>query len=580
MKKLKKYLYISDKGYKNLKKAVFACTVTNIALMLPFVITTLIFGELIQGFIDNSINWNKMWLLWGAGLFSAVVVFFAARNDYEKTYVTSYKESKNTRFKIAEHLIDLPMSFFNENDLSEITSNMMSDCSAMESMLSSTIPPLIANLISVSLTCILLAFFEWRLAILVFSTIPIAIIVVMISKKHQKRAFEKHRESKIRVYSQIQEYLEGMKAIKSYGLGGKEFKKLDEALLVLKKMAMKVELVVGIFMSSASIILQTGIGVTIFFGTRMLLKGEINLVTLLIFLLIVTRIYGPILAILSQLFNLLNLDVVTGRMRQLLSAPVMSGESKELKDLSVEAKDITFSYNQGEEVIKNLSFKINKGKVFALVGASGSGKSTLMKLIARFWDVDKGELSLGGVNLKEIEQAQILKNMSIVFQDVTLFNDTIFNNIRIGNSKASKEDVIHAAKLAQCDEFINRLPDKYDTLLGENGSTLSGGERQRISIARSILKNAPIILLDEATASLDPENEVLVQRAISELTKNKQVIVIAHKLKTVEGADKILVIDKGRIVEEGNHSDLMEKKGLYEKMYSLQKQSMNFSIKE
>ena len=258
----------------------------------------------------------------------------------------------------------------------------------------------------------------------------------------------------------------------------------------------------------------------------------------------------------------------------------MSGESKELKDLSIEAKDITFSYNQDEEVIKNLSFKINKGKVFALVGASGSGKSTLMKLIARFWDVDKGELSLGGVNLKEIEQAQILKNMSIVFQDVTLFNDTIFNNIRIGNSKASKEDVIHAAKLAQCDEFINRLPDKYDTLLGENGSTLSGGERQRISIARSILKNAPIILLDEATASLDPENEVLVQRAISELTKNKQVIVIAHKLKTVEGADKILVIDKGRIVEEGNHNDLMEKKGLYEKMYSLQKQSMNFSIKE
>lgn len=580
MKKLKNYLYISEKGSRNLNKAIFACTVTNIALMLPFVITTLIFGELIQGFINNSINWNNMWILWGAGLFSALIVFFTARNDYEKTYVSSYKESQNTRFKIAEHLLDLPMSFFNENDLSEITSNMMSDCSAMESMLSSTIPPLIANLISVSITCILLAFFEWRLAILVFSTIPIAIIVVIISKKYQKRAFEKHRESKLRVYSQIQEYLDGMKVIKSYGLGGKEFKKLNEALLLLKKMAMKVELVVGIFMSSASIILQAGIGVTIFFGTRMLLKHEIDLVTLLMFLLIVTRIYGPILAILSQLFNLLNLDVVTCRMRQLLSAPVMSGESKELKDLSIEAKDIAFSYNQGDEVIKKLSFKINKGKVIALVGASGSGKSTLMKLIARFWDVDKGELSLGGVNLKEIEQSQVLKNMSIVFQDVTLFNDTIFNNIRIGDSKASNEDVIHAAKLAQCDEFINRLPDKYDTLLGENGSTLSGGERQRISIARSILKNAPIILLDEATASLDPENEVLVQRAISELTKNKQVIVIAHKLKTVEGADNILVIDKGRIVEEGRHSDLMKKNGIYEKMYSLQNQSMNFSIKE
>ncbi|MDO5717763.1 MAG: ABC transporter ATP-binding protein [Tissierellia bacterium] len=578
MKRLRDYLFISDDGYKNLKKAIFACTITNMALFLPFIITTLFFGELIRGFIGIGLDWNKMWIIWGFGMISALLVFLSARNDYEKTYISSYKESKRTRFKIAEHLISLPMSFFNEKDLSDLTSNMMSDCSALESMLSSTIPPLIANFISVFLTCIILAFFEWRLAVLIFITIPISFIIVMMSKKNQKKIFEEHRDSKLELYSKIQEYLDGIKVIKSYGLGGKEFKKLDEALIYMKKMSIKVELIVGVFMSSASIILQAGIGITIYFGTKLLLKGEIDLLTLLIFLLISTRIYGPFLAILSQLYNLLNLDVVTERMNQLLSAPIMSGDIKEIKDLNIKAEHISFSYNDGYPVIQDISFEINEGKVFAFVGPSGSGKSTLMKLIARFWDTDDGEIYLGDKNIKELEQSEIMKNMSIVFQDIILFNDTIFNNIKIGNSEASREDIIRAAKLAQCEEFINRLPNKYETLLGENGSTLSGGERQRISIARSILKDAPIILLDEATSSLDPENEVLVQRAISELTKNKRVIVIAHKLNTIEEADKILVLNHGRIVEEGRHDELMERNGLYRKMYSLQRESMNYNI--
>ena len=547
MKKLKEFLFLSDKGYKDLKKAIVACTITNLALMLPFCVTVMLFNELLNPYVGKQIAWNHIWLLWGIGVVSAVLVFLAARNDYRKTYIASYQESNKTRLNIAEHLRKLPMSFFNTKDLSELTTNMMSDCSSMESMLSSTIPPLIANGITVTLTCILLAFFDWRLALCMYITLPVAFLIIWLSKNYQKKLFERQVQAKLDASSQVQEYLEGMKIIKSCNLSGSHFSALNKALLSMKKIAVKVEMICGVFMSSASMILQAGIGIVIFVGTMLLVKGEIELLPLLMFFLMVTRIYGPILAILSQLTTLLNLN------------------------------DVTFRYNT-KDVIKDVTCKIPQGSITALVGSSGSGKSTISKLIARFWDIQKGTIRVGGKDIRTMEPESLMRKMAFVFQDVTLFNDTVFNNISIGNPNATEEEVMAAAKAAYCDEFVRNMPDGYQTVLGENGSTLSGGERQRISIARALLKNASIIFLDEATASLDPENEVLVQKAIAQLVENKTVIMIAHRLRTVVDADQILVLDDGKLVEYGTHNELMKKKGVYQKLYHIQQESLGWTI--
>ena len=407
MKKLKEFLFLSDKGYKDLKKAIVACTITNLALMLPFCVTVMLFSELLNPYVGKQIAWNHIWLLWGIGVVSAVLVFLAARNDYKKTYIASYQESNKTRLNIAEYLRKLPMSFFNTKDLSELTTNMMSDCSSMESMLSSTIPPLIANGITVTLTCILLAFFDWRLALCMYITLPVAFLIIWLSKNYQKKLFERQVQAKLDASSQVQEYLEGMKIIKSCNLSGSHFSALNKALLSMKKIAVKVEMICGVFMSSASMILQAGIGIVIFVGTMLLVKGEIELLPLLMFFLMVTRIYGPILAILSQLTTLLNLNVVTERMRTLLSTPVMQGNDKEIENCDIELEHVTFRYNT-KDVIKDVTCKIPQGSITALVGSSGSGKSTISKLIARFWDIQKGTIRVGGKDIRTMEPESLM----------------------------------------------------------------------------------------------------------------------------------------------------------------------------
>ena len=578
MRSLQQALFLSDKGYSDLKKAIFACTLTNLALLLPFCVTVMIFSEILSPFANGGeIRWNRIWLLWGVGVVSAVLVFLAAKNDYRKTYIASYKESNGTRLRIAEHLRKLPMSFFNTKDLSELTTNMMADCSSMESLLSSTIPPLIANGITVTLTCVLLAFFDWRLALCVFITVPLAFLIIWLSRKRQRKLFARQLDAKLAASGQVQEYLEGMKIIKSCGMSGARFRALDKALLAMKKIAVKVEMAVGVFMSSASMILQAGIGLTIFVGAVLLARGEIDLLPLLMFLLMVTRIYGPILAIPANLSSLLNLNVVTERLRTLLSTPAMDGQEKTVPNGDITLSHVTFAYNE-EAVIKDFSCTISEGSVTALVGPSGSGKSTIAKLIARFWDVQQGTICVGGQDIRSIEPESLMGHLSFVFQDVTLFNDTVMNNIRLGDPQASDDAVIAAAKAAYCDEFVRALPQGYETVLGENGSTLSGGERQRISIARALLKNAPIILLDEATASLDPENEVLVQKALAKLVEGKTVVMIAHRLRTVADADQILVLENGELVEQGTHAALMEKHGLYQRLYAIQQESLGWSV--
>jgi len=413
--------------------------------------------------------------------------------------------------------------------------------------------------------------------------VPIAFFIILGSKKIQNKLSGKQIEAKLRASDQVQEYLEGIKVIKACGLDGEKFEKLEDALKNMKKMAIQMEFGTGIFVTGAQIVVQAGVGLTVFVGTYLLTGGKIELIPLLMFFLIVVRIYGPVLVELTLLPELLYLRLSTKRMRALINTPIMEGNTDiELRNYNINFENVTFSYNEvnslEKAVIKDITMAIPADGITALVGPSGSGKSTISKLIARFWDVNKGAIKIGGVDVKTLDPEHLMSYMSFVFQDVVLFNDSIYNNIKIGNMDATREEIMEAAKAACCDEFVASLPNGYDTLLGENGSTLSGGERQRISIARALLKNAPIVLLDEATASLDPENEVLIQQAISRLIKGKTVIVIAHRLRTVVGADKIIVLDNGRVVEEGTHNTLIKNKGLYEKLYNIQKESLGWSV--
>ena len=577
MSKLKEKLMLSEKGYSDLKKAITACTITNIALLLPSMVACLIFWELLKPFTGEAISWAALWKLLGLGLVAAILVFLAAKNDYRKTYIASYKEASTTRLRIAEHLRKLPMSFFNTKDLSDITTNMMADCSSMESMLSSTIPPLIANIISVTLTCICLAFFDWRMALAIFCTMPVTFLIILGGRKLQLHLFDKQVDVKLEASSQIQEYLEGIKIIKSCGLGGSRFDALNKALQAMRKIAIKVELASGILVQGASLILQAGLGITIFIGTVLITGGKIELLPLLVLLMFSTQIYGPILAILSQLTSLFHLETVTNRMRILLTTPAMEGEDKEVSKYDIELKNVTFGYNQND-VIKDVSFSIPTGSITALVGPSGSGKSTISKLIARFWDVNSGCVSIGGKDVKAYTLSELMSNISMVFQNVYLFADTIENNIKFSKPNATHEEVVAAGKKACCDEFISALSDGYNTMIGEGGASLSGGEKQRLSIARAMLKDAPIVIFDEATANVDPENEDRLQTAIEELTKNKTIIMIAHRLKTVRNADQILVVNGGKIVQQGKHDDLIRQKGIYADFVSGRKQAIGWKL--
>ncbi len=580
---LRDSLMLTDKGYADLRKAIAACTLTNLSLMLPFGVTIQVFAELLRPLTGGEISWVRMWMYLVFGIISALLVFLAARNDYDKTYVASYMESEATRIRVAEHIRKLPMSFFNNRNLSELTTNIMGDCATSEHVLSHIIPQVLANAISIFVICLMLAIFDWRLALTIFCTVPVAFFMITASRRIQKKIGEKAVSAKLAASDQVQEYLEGIKVIKSCGLDGDRFVALKRTLKHMKQMAIRLELVYGVFITGAQAVLQAGIGLTVFFGVNLLTGGKIELIPLLMFFLIVVRIYGPLVTELTLLPELLFMQVSTQRMRTLFTAAVMEGDSEtELKNFDIDFDNVTFSYSgetsDDSAAVKDMTVTIPANAITALVGPSGSGKSTVSRLIARFWDVDGGAVKIGGVDVRALDPEHLMSYMSFVFQDVVLFNDTIYNNIRIGKMDASDEEIHAAAKAACCDEFVESLPDGYQTMLGENGATLSGGERQRISIARALLKNAPIVLLDEATASLDPENEVLIQQAISRLIDGKTVVVIAHRLRTVAGADRIIVMDGGRAVEQGTHDELIAKNGLYNRLFAIQQQSLGWSV--
>ncbi|MDR2069571.1 MAG: ABC transporter ATP-binding protein/permease [Spirochaetaceae bacterium] len=580
---IKKLLGLSEEGFRNFKRAVRAVVVSNLCLFLPFIvivqtIITLLGPLMAGGSGEADVDSRRLWLLWALGLIAAALYFFAYRSEYRKTYTTAYSESEKIRLEVAERIRRLPLSFFNNKDLSELTTNMMADCTTVEHVMSHVSPILFGGIITDVVICAPLAVYDWRMALAVFAALPLALGLIFGSRKLQAFLGERHVQAKLAVSDQVQEYLEGIKVVKAFGLSGEKSQALKRALRNMMKEAIKFEGLTGIFIVLATMILQVGIGLVVLTGVFLLTGGSLGVIPFLTFILISAKIYSPLIVIFTLLPEFFYFLVSTKRMRQVRREPVMEGDEKvEIDNYTIELKNVSFAYHEGEDVISNISLSIPQGGVTALVGPSGSGKSTLSRLIARFWDPREGEILIGGKNISGVDPEALMRYMSFVFQDVVLFNDTVKNNIRIGKEGADDEEVYAAAKAARCDEFIREMPEGYDTVIGENGSTLSGGERQRISIARALLKNAPIVLLDEATASLDPENETLIQAAISELVKNRTVIVIAHRLRTVLGADRIAVLDQGRLAEQGSGEELLAGNGLFARLYRIQRESLGWT---
>lgn len=573
---LQRAFNLTDQGYAGLKRSALACTLSDLALMIPFVCTVAAFAALVGTLAGEPFDANALWAIFAVGIAGAIVVFIASRNDYKKTYVAAYTESESIRLRLADHLRKLPMSFFNRRDTTDVADRIMGDVTAQESMLSSTLPQLIAGIVSTVVICVMLAFFDWRLACCVMVTLPLSAGVIALSRRHQSRLFERQNRVRLDALARVQDYLEGIKDIRACRAVGKDSAAMEQAMLELKRVTMRVELAVDVSVSLASAILRSGVGLTVCIGAMLLASGGVDFMVLLMFLLIVSRVYSPVLALVSQLPNLLNLSTKTARIKAIMDEPEAKGSAPaDVSGHSLSFQNVRFGYGD-EEVLHGISFDAQEGKVTALVGPSGSGKSTCAQLAAKFWEPDSGRILCSGKDIAEFSEESWLTHVSIVFQDVILFDDTVANNIRIGREGATDEEVAEAARAAHCLEFIERLPQGFDTMLGENGAALSGGERQRLSIARALLKDAPVILLDEATASLDPENETLIQRAVGALCEGKTVIVIAHRLRTIANADKIVVLDDGNIVEEGGHDDLISSNGLYQHLWDLQLQSSSW----
>jgi len=576
---LKRLLNLSKKGEQDLKRAIMVCTITNIILFFPYMIIMQIMQYIIAPLsMGAPLDISKLWMMLGFGVVAAIIYAVIYMKEYDMTYTVAYAECTNIRIEVAEKLRKLPLSFFNRKDLSELTTNIMGDCTTIEQMMSHAVPQVFANIISIIIVAILLAIYDWQMTIAMLIVLPIAVGIILLSQKLQKKFGERHVKAKLEVSKQTQEYLDGIKVVKAFGLSGEKFKVMQSSLENMMQESIIFEGIAGTFVTLASMVLQVGIGIVIMVGVNLLTTGEIDAIKLLTFAMISTRIYTPFLTVLTMSAEIKYLFISTKRMQALRREPIMDGDAKVvLSNCNIEFKDATFAYNQ-EDVIKDMSVVMPQNTVTALVGPSGSGKSTVSRLIARFWDVNQGAVLIGGKNIRNIEPETLMQYMSFVFQDVVLFNDTVINNIRIGRDGASDEEVKAAAKIARCDGFIEKMAGGYEAVIGENGCTLSGGERQRISIARAILKNAPIVLLDEATASLDPENEVLIQEAISALIKDRTVIVIAHRLKTIAGANKIVVLDDGAIVEEGTHKQLIENNKLYAHLWQIQQDSLGWSV--
>ena len=495
-----------------------------------------------------------------------IVMFLIARWDYVRLYTNVYNESANSRIELAERLKKLPLSYFGKRDLADLAETMMNDMNLYETIFSHAVPHIYSTAISTSIIALMLIFYNWKLALAALWVIPISILIIFLSKKSQKKIVQGWIDDNRKVFDNLQENIEQIEQIKSYNLEDRMLNDFFEKLNASTKQKTKGEVVAGTLTGIATAILKLGIISVAVIGVNMLMAGEVSVLVYIAFLMLTASIYLPIEGIITFMSMIVMLDAVVGRIKEIKTMPVQEGKKDiDIKNYDIEFKDVYFGYDD-YSVINGVSFTAKQGEITALIGSSGSGKTTLTKLAARFWDIDKGKILIGGEDIGKIDPETLLKNFSIVFQDVTLFNSSIKDNIKIGKKDATDEEIIRAAKIARCYEFIDKMPDGIDTVIGENGQRLSGGERQRISIARAILKDAPIILLDEATASLDVENESLIQEALSELIKEKTAIVIAHRLRTIRNANKIVLLNAGKIEAIGTDEELCKSSEFYKAM--------------
>ena len=582
---LKKIYRLTDEGNRAIIKASLCMCLFNLATLLPVILFALITDEMLNRYFGYTAGGIPLWTYWGIALIVLIVIFLAYKITYRKKYLTSGKEDSVLRMKLADKIRKLPLSYLGRRNLSDLTSVIMDDVAVAQNTLAIVATELIGGLLSGIIALVILFFYDWRLSLCLAACLPIAAAVMALCRVISEGTNKRNKQKKLDISDGLQEYLENIKVLQTSPNMETYQKTLESKIKRLIPGQILYELLSGITISIAYNTMRLGLGLVIIVGSTRLISGQISTVTFLLFLFIAVRIYEPLTKACEMLGELIYSLVSAKRIRDLLDYPEQTGQQEiqlsqqeiQLPQFDVTFEHVSFGYNQ-EDVIHNVSFTAKQGEITAIVGPSGCGKSTLCKLAARFWDVQRGSVSIGGVNVNKIDPEVLYKNYSFVFQDVVLFNDTIYNNIKIGKEDATREEIMAAAKLARCDEFIERLPKGYDTVIGENGKTLSGGERQRLSIARAFLKDAPIILLDESTASIDPENETKIQEAIGKLIKNKTVLIIAHKLRSIVDCDKIIVLKEGHLLESGIHEELMEEQGLYHRLYSLQNENIAWTV--
>ncbi len=576
IEKLQHKYALSRQGAKDMIKACICVAIANMVLMMPAGVLYM----LIKDLLNNELTKDRIPFYVIASV--VIILLIAVTNfiQYNATFLTTYRESGVRRTAIAEKLRKLPLSYFGKKNIADLTTNIMGDCAMIETASSHWIPELIGALASVTLVGIsMFIFFDWRMVLASFWVIPVAFIIVITCSGAEKRAVRKNQAIKLDMSDGIQECLESIRDLRANNAENAYMEELDGKIKKVEKYALFTELKMAVYVNSAAIVLKLGIGTTAIMGGILFAKGDIDLLTFFMFLMIVSRLYAPMEISLQNFAAIIATGIQCERLDEVLSHEIQTGSD----NLKVEGYDIVFDhvgfkYSDDTDVLTDVSFTAKQGEVTALIGPSGGGKTTISRLAARFWDVGSGTITLGGTDISGIDPETLLSNYSIVFQDVTLFNNSVMENIRIGKKGATDEEVMEAARLANCEEFVNMLPDKYNTYIGENGSELSGGERQRISIARAFLKDAPVILLDEATASLDAENETAIQEALSRLIQNKTVLIIAHRMRTIANADKIVVLKDGVVAEQGSPEFLSGYESIYAQMTRQQLISQNWRM--
>ena len=569
---------LSDRGVKNVVQGTFWTLIVNLVVMGGMGIVYLLMSRYMETLINHA-ELPKAYGIMVLLIVYTLLSFLCHRQQYRSTYGLVYGEVKNLRISLAEHLRKMPLSFFSKRDLADLTETIMGDVNRLEHVWSHCLGYLYGSYISTAIIAIGLFTYDWRMALSCLWGVPVAFLLLFGSRKLAKRNSQITKAAGIEVADGIQEMLENVREIKATNQEDRFLDTLNRKIDRHERTMWKGELSTGIFVNSASIIMRLGVATTILTGTNLILSGKIDFMLLFIFLMVITRVYAPFDQALALIAEMLMSEVSASRLMEIMDVGTAEGETLfKPEGHDIEFRNVSFAYDDSL-VLEDVSFTAKEGEITALVGPSGSGKSTCVKLAARLWDIDQGQILNGGVDISTIDPEVLLSDYSMVFQDVVLFDDTVKENIRLGKKGATDEEVLAAAKAANCDEFVEKMPQGYDTPIGENGVRLSGGERQRISIARALLKDAPIVLLDEATASLDVENETKVQAALSRLLAGKTVLVIAHRMRTVEASDKVVVLAEGKVAEEGNPKQLLKKEGsIFRRMAKLQTEGASWSI--